>query len=453
MRLRHVMPVFPVALAALALATAVPAGAIPSSSASFGATGSPQALVVPSGVVGVTAELSGAGGGQGYDAADEALTGGATGGWVVATLATTPGSTLEVTVGGAGGDGSSELSGSGGYNGGGDGSYDGETGAGGGGGGGATDIRSGSCATSLDCPTADRAVVAGGGGGAAGGDGYAPGGGDGGGGTGGTGGNPDCTTGGGGGTQSGPGAAGVVSPPDDCLEGIASGNPGTGSVGGAASGDGGGGGGGYFGGGGGGEFVCVERQWWWRRQRLPGGRLHGREPGGRGGGGLHRRERDHLLAAATTLSTTAGGSVTITAYLPSTLPEGSTETFTVGSTVLCSAVAVVDGLASCTTSALPVGSDEVTATLAELALASFTVGGSVFLASHLAGRASGESVRLDATGGPWSGTTEVLAVTVSAVPVPASGAGIPAGVPPVAVILLLAGGAGILTTRRRRSAR
>ena len=453
MRLRHVMPVFPVALAALALATAVPAGAIPSSSASFGATGSPQALVVPSGVVGVTAELSGAGGGQGYDAADEALTGGATGGWVVATLATTPGSTLEVTVGGAGGDGSSESSGSGGYNGGGDGSYDGETGAGGGGGGGATDIRSGSCATSLDCPTADRAVVAGGGGGAAGGDGYAPGGGDGGGGTGGTGGNPDCTTGGGGGTQSGPGAAGVVSPPDDCLEGIASGNPGTGSVGGAASGDGGGGGGGYFGGGGGGELYASNGSGGGGGSGYLAAGSTGESLVGEGAEGSTDGSATIYWAAATTLSTTAGGSVTITAYLPSTLPEGSTETFTVGSTVLCSAVAVVDGLASCTTSALPVGSDEVTATLAELALASFTVGGSVFLASHLAGRASGESVRLDATGGPWSGTTEVLAVTVSAVPVPASGAGIPAGVPPVAVILLLAGGAGILTTRRRRSAR
>lgn len=421
MRLRHVMPVFPVALAALALATAVPAGAIPSSSASFGATGSPQALVVPSGVVGVTAELSGAGGGQGYDAADEALTGGATGGWVVATLATTPGSTLEVTVGGAGGDGSSELSGSGGYNGGGDGSYDAETGAGGGGGGGATDIRSGSCATSLDCPTADRAVVAGGGGGAAGGDGYAPGGGDGGGGTGGTGGNPDCTTGGGGGTQSGPGAAGVVSPPDDCLEGIASGNPGTGSVGGAASGDGGGGGGGYFGGGGGGESEDDDG--------TGGGGGSSFAPAGAAfeTGALGSIDGGAVIiwATASSLSVTQGDPVTVTADVP--FEADGTETFTVGTTTLCSDVPVGESeTASCLTTALPVGTDDVTATYTP-----------------------------PDPPDPYAGTTEVLAITVAGttVPVPTSGAGSPAGVPPVAPLLIVLGCAGILAGTRLHRAR
>jgi hypothetical protein len=43
-------------------------------------------------------------------------------------------------------------------------------------------------------------------------------------------------------------------------------------------------------------------------------------------------------------------------------------------------------------------------------------------------------------------------VTVSAVPVPESGAGIPAGVRPVAVVLILVGTGGILATRRVRRA-
>jgi hypothetical protein len=173
---------------------------------------------------------------------------------------------------------------------------------------------------------------------------------------------------------------------------------------------------------------------------------------------------------APSLTVTAGDSVTLTSNLPTDLvvpvaagghpvtlsddPPEVTETFTVGSTTLCNAVPVVDGMATCTTSALPVGTDDVTATLGGLELGSFTVPGSVTLTSHLVSRPSAGAAGLDQEA-PWDGTTEVLAVTVSAasVPVPASGAGIPVEGPPIAVILILVGGAGILTTRRQHRAR
>jgi hypothetical protein len=445
MRLSRALPAIPVGLVALLLATAVPAGAIPVCTTGcqiFGETGSPQALTVPAGVLGVTVDLVGAGGGSGYDMANETQLAGAHGGLLIGTLATTPGSTLEVVVGQTAGNGTSTADGAGGYNGGGDGAYysGGEDAFGGGGGGGATDIRTGSCATTLSCGDAARVAIAGGGGGTGGGSVTASAGGDGGGASGVDGTAADGTVGGGGGAAGGPGAGG------------GGGSTGVGDTGGAGSNGGGGGGGGYYGGGGGGLSADDDGT------------------GGGGGGGyiLDPTAADYSEAGAgapgdtsgsatiywpgaTSLSVVAGGSVTITAYVPF-FEDGGTETFTFGSTTLCSDVTVADGEASCTTSALPIGTDDVTATLSATAPVSFRVPGSVTLDSHLGSGSAPATATPDATA-PWDGTTEVLAVSVaSAVPVPESGAGVPAGVPPLAALLILVGAAGIVTTRRRRRA-
>ena len=441
MRLGRALPAIPAAAVALLFATAAPAGAIPACTTGctiFGETGSPQAFVVPSGVVGVTVELYGAGGGEGYGCGGECDAGGGNGGFTVASLTTAPGSTLEVQVGGEGGNASSSAYGDGGYNGGGNGSF---SVGGGGGGGGATDVRTGSCAASLDCTTASVAAVAGGGGGGSGAAGYASGGGEGGGVSGGTGGNPDYTTGGGPGTQSGPGAAGSGAD--------GTGDPGVGAVGGAAGGNGGGGGGGYYGGGGG-ESDDANGSGGGGGSGYVSSSLPGATEGGVGSGdGI----ATIYWAAATSLSVTAGGSVTITAYVPLS-EDGGTETFTLGSTTLCSDVSVADGAAACTTSTLPAGTDDVTATLTSPPAATgFQAPGSLTLDADLAGGHSGGTAGLDAgPGDPWNGTTEVFAISAAAVPVPTTGAGIPAGVPPLAALLILVGAAGIVTTRRRRRA-
>lgn len=189
----------------------------------FSFTGASQTWTVPPGVTTASFELLGAAG-QG----NVPPFSGGLGGRAVATVALTPGTSVQVNVGGAG------LLDAGGFNGGGDGRF---------GGGGATDVRVGG--TGL----ADRALVAGGGGGAAvctasqataaggagggavGGDGEAVA-------------NSACRIANGtGATASGSGTSG---PPGT------SGGPGQGGAGaGGGSGRGGGGGGGLFGGGGG----------------------------------------------------------------------------------------------------------------------------------------------------------------------------------------------------------
>jgi hypothetical protein len=449
MRLRRVMPAVPVSLVALALATASPAGAVPlctTGCAHFAETGAPQAFTVPAGVLGAIVDLEGAGGGAGWDmAGGGSSVAGAPGGSLIGTLATTPQSTLEVLVGHAGGDGTASAFGEGGFNGGGNGSYYvGESNAfGGGGGGGATDIRSGSCAGTLSCGDAARVAIAGGGGGTGGGVVTASAGGAGGGASGVDGTAADGTVGGGGGAAGGAGTGG------------GGGSPGAGDTGGAAAANGGagGGGGGYYGGGGGGLSADDDGT------------------GGGGGGGyvLDPTAADYSLvgegamgsidgsaeiywSAATALSSTVGGSVTVTAYLPP-FEDGGSETFTLGSTILCNDVAVAGGEASCTTSALPIGTDDVTATLAAVAPVSFRVPGSVNLDSDLVSTPGRQAATPDARD-PWDGTTEVLAISVSSsVPVPASGAGLPAGVPPVAVVLILVGAGGILATGRLRRVR
>lgn len=195
----------------------------------FAYTGAAQTTVVPSGANFVTVDLQGAqGGGSG------AYLGGR-GGRLRASLAVTPGETLQINVGGRGVQ-TATPSAPGGWNGGGPQNADATSQ--GFGGGGATDIRRGAFAL------ADRIAIAGGGGGA----GYASvNGGDGGGTTGQAGPN-GAYTGGGGGTPSAGGAAGTGSPQGGATAG-ALGIGGTAGI--SQFGIAGGGGGGLYGGGGG----------------------------------------------------------------------------------------------------------------------------------------------------------------------------------------------------------
>ena len=185
-------------------------------------------FVVPAGVTSLTLDAYGAQGGASSHGPNSAQ-----GGHISAVVTVTPGSTLQVYVGGKGGDGTGAVGGAGGANGGGDGAGGQVNGAGGGGG--WSGVKFG--ATVL--------VVAGGGGAGAGG--LQPGG-AGGGGTGGDGGGG--IEGGHGGSQAASGEGGVGS------GGGISGANGTPFQGGAGGGGtqfgGGGGGGGYYGGGGGG---------------------------------------------------------------------------------------------------------------------------------------------------------------------------------------------------------
>jgi hypothetical protein len=252
----------------------------------FGFTGSPQSFVVPNGVTQLTIFTFGAAGGTGRGQVKNGTTvvsentggSGAAGGAAVATLAATPGESLQVNVGGRGADADlSSPTANGGFNGGGT-STRGVLGcltltdtALGGGGGGASDVRQSGTAL------ANRVVVAGGGGGGGSPNTYGDstltqttdggGGGPGGGLDGGTGGGAEP---GGGATQTtggGPGSTG--------------GSPGVAGTGGNGSGQGqgsltscqmisaGGGGGGLFGGGGGGVVATQSSN----------------DPGGGGGGG------------------------------------------------------------------------------------------------------------------------------------------------------------------------
>jgi hypothetical protein len=405
-------------------------------------TGEPQSFTVPAGVVGVFVALSGGGGGAGCSAPCTDATNlvdGAPAGATYDSLATTPASTLELVVGGAGADvteaGASEpAGGAGGYNGGGAGSANGDAGYAGGGGGGATDVGTGSCASTLSCTA--WTLVAGGGGGSGGGDtsDEIGSGGDGGGATGATGGGADDTNGGGGGTQSGPGAAGGTAGSFPTA-----GNPGVGSVGGAGAMGGGGGGGGYYGGGGGGNSG--------ENDGSGGGGGSGYAPAatsldsGMGEPGGDDGEVYLLWETASALSATAGASVTLTANFGPTDLAG-TETFAVGSTTLCSdvALAVVDGdaSASCTTTALPVGTDDVTATLTPAPIGTGEIGGP--LASTV-----------NPTVDPLAGAAEVTAITVAGVPVPATGAGGSDGVPLLGLLLVVAGSGALLEGTRRRA--
>lgn len=124
----------------------------------FAYTGAMQSFVVPAGVSSITVTADGASGGDGWNVdVDTPLGTGGLGGRVVATLAVTPGETLYLFVGGAGGDATATVPGAAGWNGGGAGGPS-PYGYSGGGGGGASDIRRGGTALG------DRILVAGGGG-------------------------------------------------------------------------------------------------------------------------------------------------------------------------------------------------------------------------------------------------------------------------------------------------
>ena len=244
----------------------------------FAATGSEQCYTVPTGVTQLDFVAVGAPGGlgecpvgsrcgPGFPGGESA---GADGARVVGELAVTPGETLYVEVGGAGGD--ATASGGGGFNGGASGFAG--SGLSGGGGGGASDIRTVSCAQ-VSCsadPTslASRVMVAGGGGGGGGGN-SASGddGGDGGGVTGVTGATGSDAIADPGGAPGGGGGGGIAAAGGSAGssgQGCTASAAGAGTLGGGGAGgqntagdggDGGGGGGGLYGGGGGGAGCAA----------------------------------------------------------------------------------------------------------------------------------------------------------------------------------------------------
>lgn len=222
-------------------ASAVSANPAPDCSAgtsctiTFTYTGDYYSWTVPGGVSSINFDVKGAQGGNGVGGGGT----GASGGRVVGTLTTTPGSVLYFYVGGKGANGQTGASSTGGYNGGGNGGYDtsNPSSYSGGAGGGASDIRS----SASDTAYTNRLVVAGGGGGASGGCTA----------NGGSGGNTSAASGtycgnavaGGGGTQSAGGTAYTSRNSTAGVFGIG------GSAGNRIAYGSGGGGGGYYGGG------------------------------------------------------------------------------------------------------------------------------------------------------------------------------------------------------------
>lgn len=207
---------------------------VPHDTVSFATVGT-HTFTVPSCVTHVTVDPSGAQGGEANGMA------GALGGRATTTIAVTPGETLQINVGGVGGNATGNGA-TGGFNGGG--KSNGSAGPDGAGGGGASDVRQGGTALT------NRVVVAGGGGGR-GGSGNAGGGGgglsgsDGTAGEGGPGLGGTQTAGGLGGDDAGVGSPGTDG--DSAILGTG------GNGGGGDDGGGGGGGGGFHGGGGGGS--------------------------------------------------------------------------------------------------------------------------------------------------------------------------------------------------------
>ena len=263
-----------VGTAALALAPALwisPAGAEPQSQV-FTTVGTTE-WVVPAGVTCVTAQAIGAEGGSNPAVSGDAVSAssngngpsasvageGAQGGSGTSTFPMVPGASLQINVGGRGGDvadsdATDVVGGAGGFNGGGDGgtptvpAWD-EYSAGAGGGG-ASDVRAGG--SGLD----SRIAVGGGGGGFGGFGGTTAG--VGGGDVGGDGGAQGSSTGGTGGTDSAGGVGGQTDggAPTGGDAAFDQGGDGAGDA--SVNGGGGGGGGGWFGGGGGGGVQILE---------------------------------------------------------------------------------------------------------------------------------------------------------------------------------------------------
>lgn len=361
-------------------------------------TGATQTLTVPAGTI-VTITADGAGGADNTGTSCSVTGTGGKGARVITTLPqSTAATTFTLDVGGTGGKGcnGTGTGGAGGFNGGAPGGAFPATGFRfeGPGGGGASSVSTG----------ASLLVVAGGGG-AAGGTGAGATGGNGGnggttpdaaGGTAGVATGPGASPGQGGGGGStgsmtgGSGGPAGTAPPCATTKGgqgggFAGATVGTGGAGGSIGGGcalsimgaGGGGGGGYFAGGGGGSSAV-------NNQGLAAG-------GGGGGGGSsfatatgsgtsyalstigtandNGQVTISYTLPATSTSVTSnpnpslfGQSVTLTATVTGNAPTGTVD-FTTGTTTLCAAAPLNgSGVATCTTSALPVGNDTVTAT-------------------------------------------------------------------------------------------
>ncbi len=325
------------------------------------ATPGSYTVSIPAGTTNGTVDLYGAPGGS--------LSVGA---HVHAALLATPGTTLQVVVGGPGGYYSGGGLSGGGYNGGGAGrsgafstSF---------GGGGATDVRAGACAAAppATCGLSDRALVAGGGGGAggaglgaeaptAGGAGGASGA------AGGSGADSEAGGGGGGGQAGGQAAGGAGGAAG---AGALSGTPGQdGSAGqggqGATSNDdyaagGGGGGGGYYGGGGGGAGGGAS------------GDNGSGDGGGGGGGGAGSSYVDPTVFDAATATTSAGGPYTygraVIAY--TSVPPAPRVT---GQAINATEGAPVSGVVATFTGVDPTGSYSATITWGDGTTAAGTV--------------------------------------------------------------------------------
>jgi len=220
---------------------AAPVGAQAIGEQVFEFTGEAETFVVPDDVCRITVDAYGAAGGAGWASEGPDAAGGL-GARATGTITVTPGDTLEIVVGGSGGDALGEEPGTGGFGGGGAGGV-GADATSGGGGGGASSVRRGD----------EVLLIAGGGGG---GGGYSAGG------PGGDGGEVgedgvDGDVEGSGGQAGGNGGAGGLSDDDGSVGG--DGAPGVGGTGGSGSLDGGGGGGGgAMGGGGGGGTVDAD---------------------------------------------------------------------------------------------------------------------------------------------------------------------------------------------------
>jgi hypothetical protein len=210
-----------------ATTTCTPNGAVQECTVTFEFSGAAETWTVPAGVTSATFDLYGAQGGAGGGGQFYRPGSGGGGAEATATLSVTPGTTYQINVGGAGGNGTAIRDGAvgaGGFNGGAPGgSGDSFSGGSGGGGGGASDVRTG------NHDLADRLLVASGGGG---GGGAGGGGGGGGGYYGGGGGSASANpnSGGGGGTQSS-GGLGGISTTGGCGAG-GNGSSGTGGAGG-----------------------------------------------------------------------------------------------------------------------------------------------------------------------------------------------------------------------------
>jgi len=258
-------------------------------SLTFTSTGTEQCYLVPADVTGLSVTAVGAPGGAGDSDVVDGTAGGAGGfgALVSGRIAVTPGQTLYVEVGGAGGTASAGAGTAalGGFNGGASSGLGGPAGAGGGGGG-ASDLRT--CSMSAaSCPGgggtfSSRLLVAPGGAGGAAGDAFGAGGSGGAGGVVGSAGEAGDPPGlggggGGGGQQAAGGAAGAAGLP--CPSGLGAspgqaGALGMGGKGATSIGSAGGGGGGYYGGGGGGGGGCM----------MEGGAIGFAGSGGGGGG-------------------------------------------------------------------------------------------------------------------------------------------------------------------------